>query len=139
MANDRIATINAYFEAFGSRDVDRLTSFFTPDAQWVVPGDPELTPWVGTRTGPDEIRGFFETFFRAAEPLGFEVFNIVEVGDDQLLVDGRFAYRFHDSGGEVDDQFVQRYTIRDGQITGFRIFEDSLGLARAYRGDVASS
>lgn len=135
MTNDRTAVVNAYFEAFGARDLDRLLSFFSADASWIVPGDPKLTPWVGERTGPDDIRRFFELFFEAAEPLAFDVHSFTEVGEDQVLIVGRFAYRFDGSGLEFDDEFVQRYTIGDGKITAFRIFEDSLGLARAYRGE----
>jgi ketosteroid isomerase-like protein len=135
MTNDRTATVNAYFEAFGTRDLDRLVSFFTPDASWIVPGDRQLTPWAGDRTGPEDIRQFFELFFEAAEPLAFEVYTFTEAGEDQVLITGRFAYRFHASGLEFDDEFIQRYTIADGKITAFRIFEDSLGLARAYRGE----
>jgi ketosteroid isomerase-like protein len=135
MTDDRTATVNAYFEAFGAREPDRLVSFFAADASWVVPGDPALTPWAGDRSGPQDIRQFFELFFEAAEPLAFEVHSFTEVGDDQVLITGRFAYRFHASGLEFDDEFVQRYTIGDGKITAFRIFEDSLGLARAYRGE----
>ncbi len=134
MPTDRTATVNAYFEAFGARDIDKLVSFFTPDATWIVPGDRSLTPWGGERRGPVEIREFFELFFEAAEPLAFEVYSFTEVGNDQVLINGRFAYRFHKSGVEYEDEFVQRYTVSDDKITAFRIFEDSLGLARAYLG-----
>ncbi len=90
-----------HVEAFGARDLDRLVSFFTPDASWMVPGDPALTPWVGHRTGPDEIRQFFTLFFEAAEPLAFEVYSTTQVGSDQVLITGRFAYRFHDRCGKT--------------------------------------
>lgn len=133
---DPIATVNAYFDALGTRDLDRLVSFFAPDASWIVPGDRALTPWVGHRTGPDEIREFFTLFFDAAEPLAFEVQSMTDAGDGNLLVVGRFAYRFHGSGLEFDDEFVMRYTISDGRITAFRMFEDSLGLSRAYLGEL---
>lgn len=134
MTDTPTATVNDYFEAFGARDLDRLVSFFSPDATWIVPGDPDLTPWVGHRRGPEEIRQFFTQFFEAAEPLAFEVYSQTEIGSDGVLITGRFAYRFRDSGLEFEDEFVQRYTVEDGRITGFRIFEDSLGLARAYLG-----
>lgn len=118
MSTNPTATVNAYFEAFGARDLDRILSFFTPDATWIVPGDPAVTPWVGRRTGPEDIRQFFTQFFQAAEPRAFEVFSMTQASADQVLVTGRFAY-----------------TIDGGKITGFRIFEDSLGLARAYSGE----
>ena len=59
---------------------------------------------------------------------------MTEIGD-QVLVAGRFAYRFHTSGQVLDDEFVMRFTTTaDGRIRAYRIFEDSLGLARVYLG-----
>lgn len=135
MSTDPTATVNAYFEAFGARDIDRILSFFTTDTTWIVPGDKAVTPWVGRRTGPEDIGQFFTLFFQAAEPRAFEVFGMTQVSADQVLVAGRFAYHFPGSGHDIDDEFVMRYTVDGGKITGFRIFEDSLGLARAYTGE----
>jgi uncharacterized protein len=130
-----VDTVNAFFEAFGARDIDRLLSLITPDATWTIPGDPALVPWVGRRTGHNEIRAFFTELFKAAEPLAFEVQSMTEVGD-QVLIPGRFVYRFQPSGQVLDDEFVMRFTVTgDGRVRAYQIFEDSLTLARVYLGE----
>ncbi|MEH0587075.1 nuclear transport factor 2 family protein [Streptomyces sp. B21-106] len=72
MTSEAIATVEAYFDAFGTRDMERVLSHFTPEATWTIPGDPALTPWAGSRTGPVEIRQSLTAFFAAVEPLAFE-------------------------------------------------------------------
>jgi hypothetical protein len=38
------------------------------------------------------------------------------------------------SGQDFHGDFVQRFTVEDGTFTEFEMFEDTLGLARAYLG-----
>ncbi|MER7684118.1 DUF2255 family protein [Streptomyces sp. NPDC097610] len=105
MSREAIATVEAYFEALGARDRERILSHFAPDATWTIPGDPALTPWAGTRTGPEEIRQSLTAFFAAVEPLAFEL------------------------------QMILRFTVADGLITDYRVFEDSLGITRTHLGE----
>ncbi|MEU2392855.1 nuclear transport factor 2 family protein [Streptomyces sp. NPDC007369] len=132
------AVVRAYFDAFGVRDMDRALSHVAPDATWTVPGDPRIVPWAGVRQGHDSLREFFSLIAEAAEPLAFEVHGLAEVPAEQgtkVVVPGRFAYRFTVSRQVLDDTFVMVFTVAEGRITAYEIFEDSLGLARAYTGD----
>ncbi|WP_370423757.1 nuclear transport factor 2 family protein [Streptomyces sp. QH1-20] len=106
------------------------------DAHWYVPGDPTLVPWAGERRGHASLREFFELVFTVAEPLAFDIHGMATLGDT-VLIPGRFAYRYHRSGQVLDDEFVLKITVRDGLVTSYRIFEDSLRLARAYLGEDA--
>ncbi|GAB4586581.1 nuclear transport factor 2-like protein [Nocardia sp. IFM 10818] len=54
-----------------------------------------------------------------------------------VYVHGRFVYRFHPSQQILDDEFIMRFTVADGLVTSYRIFEDSLILPRVYTGDPA--
>ncbi|WP_030200216.1 nuclear transport factor 2 family protein [Streptomyces sp. NRRL S-87] len=140
---DATAVVDAYFAAFGARDIDRALSLVAPDAVWTVPGDPRIVPWVGVRQGHDALRDFFTELFTASEPLAFEVHGMTEVPagppghGTKVVIPGRFAYRFTASRQILDDTFVMVFTIADGRIAAYDIFEDSLGLARAYTGDPA--
>lgn len=126
-------TVLAFFEAFGARDVPGMLELIEEDVHWYVPGDPALVPWAGERRGHAALREWFPLVFEAAEPLVFEVWGTAE-RDETVLVWGRFAYRYHGSGRELDDEFVMRFTVAGGLISAYRIFEDSLRLARAYGG-----
>ncbi|MFF3851026.1 nuclear transport factor 2 family protein [Streptomyces sp. NPDC002328] len=94
MTSEAIATVEAYFDAFGTRDLERILAHFAPDATWTVPGDPALTPWAGSRTGPEEIRRSLTA-----------------------------------------SEMILRFTVTDGLITDYRVFEDSLGITRTHLGE----
>ncbi|MGW3981907.1 nuclear transport factor 2 family protein [Streptomyces mirabilis] len=134
MATDHIAAVNAYFEAFGARDMDRILSYFAPGATWTIPGDQAMTPWVGRRIGPEEIRKSLAAFFEAVEPLEFELQTMTEA-DGRVFVPGHYASRFHPSGQVLESELVLRFAVVDGLITDYRVFEDSLGITRAYCGE----
>ncbi|MFJ9026178.1 nuclear transport factor 2 family protein [Streptomyces sp. NPDC102259] len=138
MTSEAIATVEAYFEAFGARDMERVISHFTPEATWTIPGDPALTPWAGSRTGPEEIRQSLTAFFAAVEPLAFELGTMLEA-DGQVLAPGRYSSRFHPSGQVLESEMILRFTVADGLITDYRVFEDSLGITRTHLGDPLTS
>ncbi|MGW6521568.1 nuclear transport factor 2 family protein [Streptomyces sp. NPDC054962] len=134
MTSEAIATVEAYFDAFGTRDMERVLSHFTADATWTIPGDPALTPWAGSRSGPEEIQQSLTAFFAAVEPLAFELGTMVEA-DGRVLAPGRYTSRFHPSGQVLESETILRFTVADGLITDYRVFEDSLGISCAHVGE----
>ncbi|MGW3419280.1 nuclear transport factor 2 family protein [Streptomyces phaeochromogenes] len=138
MTSEAILTVEAYFDALGTREMERILSHFAADATWTIPGDPALTPWAGRRTGPEEIRQSLTAFFAAVEPLAFELGTMVEV-DGQVLAPGRYASRFRPSGQVLDSEMILRFTVADGLITDYRVFEDSLGITRTCLGEPLST
>ncbi|WSQ14853.1 nuclear transport factor 2 family protein [Streptomyces sp. NBC_01231] len=133
MTSEAIATVEAYFEDFGTRDMERILSHFTPDATWTIPGDPGLTPWAGSYTGPAEIQQSLTAFFAAVEPLAFDLGTMVEA-DGRVLAPGRYASRFHPSGQALESEMILRFTISNGLITDYRVFE-ALGITRTHLGE----
>ncbi|MGP3987557.1 nuclear transport factor 2 family protein [Streptomyces sp. 3N207] len=128
-------TVNAYLAAFADRDVDRLLELVAEEAAWSVPGDPEIVPWAGTHHGRETLRyGYFGPLFEATQLLAFDILH-THASAGAVFVNGRFTYRFRPSAEVLEDEFVMRFTVADGRITSYRIYEDSLTLARAYTGD----
>ncbi|GGQ66558.1 nuclear transport factor 2 family protein [Streptomyces asoensis] len=134
MTSEAIATVEAYLRAFGTRDMQRILSHFAPDATWTIPGDPALTPWAGSRTGPEAIGQSLTAFFAAVEPLAFALGTLVE-SDGRVLAPGRYTSRFHPSGHVLESEMILRFTVTNGVITDYRVFEDSLGITRAHTGE----
>ncbi|MFD9195926.1 nuclear transport factor 2 family protein [Streptomyces phaeochromogenes] len=75
MTSEAILTVEAYFDALGTREMERILSHFAPDATWTIPGDPALTPWAGRRTGPEEIRQSLTAFFADGLITDYRVFE----------------------------------------------------------------
>ncbi|MER7930743.1 nuclear transport factor 2 family protein [Streptomyces sp. NPDC096057] len=134
MTSEANTTVEAYLDAFGTRDMERVLSHFPPDATWTIPGDPALTPWAGSRTGPEGIRQSLTAFFAAVEPLAFELGTMVEA-DGRVLAPGRYTSRFHPSGQVLESEMIMRFAVMDGLITDYRAFEDSLGISRTHLGE----
>ncbi|WP_431982365.1 nuclear transport factor 2 family protein [Streptomyces qinglanensis] len=127
--------VNAYLAAFADRDVDRLLGLVAQEAVWTIPGDAQIVPWVGTHRGRETLRyGYYAPLFEAVEPLAFDVLHS-HASAGAVFVNGRFTFRFHPSEEVLEDELVVRFTTADGLITSFRIYEDSLAVARAYTGD----
>lgn len=138
MTSEAILTVEAYFDALGTREMERILSHFAPDATWTIPGDPALTPWAGRRSGPEEIRQSLTELFAAVEPLAFELRTMVEA-DGQVLAPGRYASRFRPSGQVLESEMILRFTVTDGLITDHRVFEDPLGITRTCLGEPLST
>ncbi|MBO4257221.1 nuclear transport factor 2 family protein [Streptomyces griseorubiginosus] len=138
MTSQAIVTVEAYLDAFGARDMEHILSLFSPDATWTIPGDPALTAWAGSRTGPEGIRQSLSALFAAVEPLAFELGTMVEA-DGRVLAPGRYTSRFHPSGQALNSEMIMRFTVTDGLIMDYRVFEDSLGITRAHLGEQSSA
>lgn len=123
--------VQAFFDAQAGGDPQALVDLFALDATWVIPGDPSLVPWVGTRDR-DGIPAYLVGQTENATPTNFALHKVLVDGEDAVGL-GRFGYRFA-SGGSLDDPFAAQFVVRDGLIQSFVIHEDSLNLAREYTG-----
>lgn len=90
-------------------------------------------PWAGSYTGPAEIQQSLTAFFAAVEPLAFDLGTMVEA-DGRVLAPGRYASRFHPSGQALESEMILRFTISNGLITDYRVFE-ALGITRTHLGE----
>ncbi|MFC9999780.1 nuclear transport factor 2 family protein [Nocardia sp. NPDC127526] len=81
------ATVNAFFAAFGARDLDALLALIAEHATWTIPGDPAIVPWAGQRDRNALADGFFRPLFEAASYRIFEdslILARVYTGDPSL-------------------------------------------------------
>jgi ketosteroid isomerase-like protein len=76
---------------------------------------------VRTRHGHPEVRQYLETIPRYWEELRLEPERFIDRGD-QLLVLARMVARTRRGGPEIDRQFDQVITMRDGKIVRGRWF-----------------
>lgn len=124
----------AFFDANEGGDPAAVRALFASDATYVIPGDPELVPWVGERDR-DGIADYMRELAAHAEFDHFEVTKILVDGEDVVAL-GRFAMHFA-SGGRLDDPYAIHLVVRDGLIRSYVMHEDSLNLARELTGRTA--
>lgn len=132
------AIVERYFAAFGAGDVDAAMACVHPDAIWRVDGDP-VVGTVGIIKGRDAVRAWQSRFPESFRPLDFSVDRLITEDVDVIAL-GRFRHHVVLTGAIVDSGYSLRFTIRDGLIARYQIFEDSLLIARAFAsGTVARS
>ncbi len=122
--------VERYFAAFGAGDTEAALACVHPDAIWHVDGDP-IVGTVGIVRGRDAVRSWQIRFPSSFRPIDFSVDRLIAEGADVMAL-GHFRHRVVSTGAIVDSGYAIRFTVRDGLIARYQIFEDSLLIARAH-------
>ncbi|MEO3434535.1 alpha/beta fold hydrolase [Inquilinus sp. CAU 1745] len=128
--------VQRYFAAFGASDIDAAMACVHSDAIWHVDGDPAVGT-VGIIRGREAVRRWLKRFPDSFRPLAFSVERMIADGADVIAL-GRFRHRVVPTRAIVDSDFAIRFTIRDGLIARYQIFEDSFLIGRALADGTAS-
>lgn len=127
---EALGIVRRYLDAFGASDIEAAMACVHPEAVWRVDGDP-IVGTVGIRRGHDAVRRWLVDFPSQFRPLAFTIERLMGDGPDVLAL-GSFRHRVVTTGAIVDSQYSIRFTVRDGLIGRYQIFEDSLLIARAF-------
>ncbi|MEM7324151.1 MAG: nuclear transport factor 2 family protein [Actinomycetota bacterium] len=81
----KIATITAFFEAYGAGDRNGIAAALADDVEWTIPGHHPLS---GTKSGIDEVLAFFDQLGTA----GFVAETFFLEASDEYVVDIHRGY-----------------------------------------------
>jgi ketosteroid isomerase-like protein len=95
------------------------------------PGPPDLIPYAGSRTGHEQVAGYFQSFGEAVETRTFEPQRFF-AQDDMVVVLGRYTLRVVKTGNVIDNDWVQTFELADGKISAFEGYEDSTAVVAAF-------
>jgi pimeloyl-ACP methyl ester carboxylesterase/ketosteroid isomerase-like protein len=123
------ALIGRYLDAFAQGDVQATLDCIHPQAIWHVDGDPEVVT-VGLLQGHAAIATWLVRFAEGFQAQTFSIHRLLAEGPDVVAM-GRFRHRVLPGTSLVDSDFAIRFTLRDGLIGRYQIFEDSLMIAQA--------
>ena len=116
--------------AFATRDVQRISSLFAPDATLQVAGSPDV-PAVGIHHGQERIRAFFDDLISTATPQKMEIRELVASGRNVVAL-GHFHYRIGWSGREYESDFALHLAVEQGRVQRYQMYEDSWAVAAAF-------
>lgn len=121
-----IDTIRSFYSALAAGDAASALGLMSADIEWVA-----MWPYKASGPGPRNVaEGVFVPLQK-----DWERFAIVPteylVEDDAVLSIGRFQGVHGATGKSVDAGYAHLWTVRDGQITRFRQFIDTLAIAQA--------
>jgi ketosteroid isomerase-like protein len=120
-ANERM--IRSVYEAFGRGDIPTILGMLADDVDWYDPGPPEVTH-AGRYRGRDDVGRFFS---KVGESLDIEAFQQTEfiAKGDRVIVLGSIRAKVKQTGLVYDSEFAMSWTLRDGRITKWQVYEDT--------------
>ena len=131
LTQQSLAVVEAAYRAFGSRDIEGLLSFLSPD---VVLGEPDnpLIPSAGTRRGIDGVLDWLRVGRETETILALEPQRFLAQGATVAVI-GRTKVMARSTGKAYATDFIHLVDVRDGRIVRFQEFFDTYLAAEAFR------
>lgn len=126
-------TVEAFFAAFGAGDLETVKSLFAPDFDFNVHGSPAV-PWAGSRHTRDELDGFFAGFAALGPAQEYTIHHAVINGEHGVAL-GRNAFPVLATGKTFTNSFALHFTVHDGLIVGYQMYEDTYAVDQAFTPD----
>lgn len=125
--------VKQWYENLTQGNIQAAIDSFTDDAEWDIPATEynQIVPWVGKLIGREQITEAFRLRDEATVIKAFEL--------KDLLVENNRAIAFvyeHSVCKRTQKSFkvdiVQRFTLRDGKIAGWKAFYDPCSIISAF-------
>ncbi|MFH8562652.1 nuclear transport factor 2 family protein [Streptomyces sp. NPDC017988] len=124
-------TVDAFFEAFGSGNQSALLDLFADKVDFTVAGAPNV-PWAGSRSTKEEIAEFFGLFGQVlTPPESFALTGRVTEGE-HAVVFATCVFGVLATGKKFTNSYALHFTVVDGRIVGYRMYEDSYAIHEAF-------
>ena len=120
MSRENVEVVRIFFDARNRRDIDALLACLSADAQFDL--SESRSPYRGRYVGHQQVRGVFEDIFEAWENFELSLEDPVEAGD-QVVVSVLVRASGRGSGVQLQGQGANVFTVRNGKIVGFRLFQ----------------
>jgi ketosteroid isomerase-like protein len=119
VSQENVEIVRQAFRAFDRRDRAAFARLLAPDVEWHTLAGPILG--VGTVRGRDGMLKFlWEDIPESIEGFRATPEEFTDLGDDRVLLVGRFEGRGRISGVDVDLRVASVYEIRGGMVTTVR-------------------
>jgi ketosteroid isomerase-like protein len=125
-----LQAVQSVYAAFGRRDISALMEALTDDVEWFLPGPPDVLPFAGMRLGREQVLEFFAV---VEATLTFEQFEPREflAQGDKVVVLGHSRDRMRSTGRVVENEWAAVFTLRDGKIARYQVYEDTAAFVSA--------
>jgi len=128
---ENVAVVKGIYDAFARGDVASVLGRMSSDIVWMeaenfpyADGNPYCSP--GTVAA-----GVFARCVGEWNGFGVEMSDLID-GGDRVVALGRYSGRHKQTGQRMNPQAVHVWTLKDGKVTAFQQYIDTLAVARAY-------
>jgi len=131
--NDTLHIAQEFLGRIGSgAEPAEIAKLFSEDVVFVMPGDDGVLPWIGRKTGRNEVADFIIGIRSMTEPIEFRVHEVLS-SDARAVIIGELATRIKATGKVIESAIAIILTVSDGEVTRFQMLEDSFAVSRAAR------
>lgn len=128
--DQKIATVQAIYDAFGRGDVPAILEVVTDDVDWASEAEGDLAPWHGIRHGKTELPSFFTALGEALEVTEFTPLAFTSSDTDVMAVI-RFGFTVRSTGRSASMDLHHWWRFRGDEVSWYRGSEDTALTARA--------
>lgn len=128
------AVVEAFYQAYESRDAQRIGAFVDDDVEWSVFGPADVMQVCGQWRGKAAvIERFARTVPKVVQFVGLERESLLVDGDHSAMF-GRVTSRQRPSGRIISHRVAHFVTWRDDKVVCFRVINDSLDAVEQFIG-----
>jgi uncharacterized protein len=132
LEEENVSTVKRLYDAFKRRDIHSMMEMFADDAVMHGPAPSGVLPWGGKYNGHSGVAQFFKALGESLEPQQFDLNEFV-AQDNKVIVLGYQKGCAKPTGRPYETEFVNVWTIRDGKIIEFRVYNDTASLVESLR------
>ena len=129
--------IEEYYRLLKERNREGLLKMLSPDIRVRFYGPDGSLPWVGEFNG---VEGFEEFLSIITSHLDIvEVERLDTIADDRkVVVQSRGCWRSKITGNDIRGNMINIFSIDQGKITGYEVYNDTLAFARGINASTGS-
>src|SRR6202042_1022295 len=112
---ENIAIVKKLYEPFATGDIKTILDHLTDDIKWSSPG-PTTVPYSGDRTGPAQVREFFDQLVGTQQDVKLTIDQFIAQGDAVATL-GRYSGSVKATGAPFESVVGHFFTIRNGKVS----------------------
>ena len=117
--------LSAFYEAYLSRDPDRIEAVLDDEVTWLLAGPAERVDFFGMRRGKDEVIELITRIIPCYQKLmGFEIDQLL-IQDEHVAFLGRICAKQRETGRAIRFACAHFMRFRDGRLVSMRALADS--------------
>lgn len=116
--------VDALYEAYAARDIDRFAAMIHDDIEWIIYGPVQVFPFQGPRRGKTQV---LDVIAAIARDYAIERYvpEIVIVEGDRAAVMSDCAFRQRATNRTLSMRLADFLRFQDGRLIEFREFADT--------------
>lgn len=111
---------------------EEIAALCAPDLDWNIPGDTDVLPWIGHKTGSSAIADFVRDTQTMIQRESLEIHDIL-ASEQRAVILGHLRSRVTATTKLIDSAFVIVLSFSADRLTSFLMLEDSFATSKAAR------